>query len=285
MKKNLFLSLMVMALMACSEHNAPSDSSNVHEFSVSDEQQVEFSSGNLQYRASTQTWRFAPNQYDIVGSDNANIADDYDGWIDLFGWGCGDVPTKVTTRFEEYMTYKEFGDNMPSETKSKKWRTLTKDEWFFLFLKRNKAEELFGLGSVGEVSGLILLPDDWTLPEGVAFTPSTTLGLKYVSQQGSDAFYNNESDNFTHNVYTIDEWRKMETNGAVFLPAAYNRTVEDVCGNVVKDVSSVIAGSYWSATGDDNRKNYAACFRFGYYFLEPSINFKRPHGCSIRLVR
>ncbi len=285
MKKNLFLSLMVMALMACSDYNAPSDSSNVHEFSVSDEQQVEFSSGNLQYRASTQTWRFAPNQYDIVGSDNANIADDYDGWIDLFGWGCGDAPTKVTIRFEEYMTYKEFGDNMPSEKKSKKWRTLTKDEWVFLFLKRNKAEELFGLGSVGEVSGLILLPDDWTLPEGVAFTPSTTLGLKYGSHQGRNAFYNNECDNFTHNVYTIDEWRKMETNGAVFLPAAYYRTVEEVSSNVVKDVSYIIAGWYWSATGDDNRKNFAACFDFDNYILEPSVYFKRPHGCSIRLVR
>ena len=199
------------------------------------------------------------------------------GPISRMGYTRDDTANYITTRFEEYMTYKEFGDNMPSETKSKKWRTLTKDEWVFLFLKRNKAEELFGLGSVGEVSGLILLPDDWTLPEGVAFTPSTTLGLKYVSQQGHNAFCNSESDNFTHNVYTIDEWRKMETNGAVFLPAAYYRTVEDV--------SYVIAGWYWSATGDDNRKDFAACFDFNDYDLEPSDYFKRPHGCSIRLVR
>lgn len=65
---------------------------------------VTFSSGNLQYRASTGRWRFAERQWDYVGgtasqirygtvyeggvkSDNALIAQDYDGWIDLFGWG------------------------------------------------------------------------------------------------------------------------------------------------------------------------------------------------------
>ena len=29
--------------------------------------QVQFSQGNLQYKASTHTWRFAEHQYDIVG--------------------------------------------------------------------------------------------------------------------------------------------------------------------------------------------------------------------------
>ena len=33
-------------------------------FSVSDDLQVRFSRGNLQYQASTNTWRFAENQYD-----------------------------------------------------------------------------------------------------------------------------------------------------------------------------------------------------------------------------
>lgn len=70
------------------------------EFSVSDTKKVRFSQGNLQYRASTQTWRFATNQYDFVGNNsggnvyengikctNALIGDSYSGWIDLFGWG------------------------------------------------------------------------------------------------------------------------------------------------------------------------------------------------------
>ena len=36
-------------------------------FSVSPTKKVVFSKGNLQYRASTNTWRFAEHQYDIIG--------------------------------------------------------------------------------------------------------------------------------------------------------------------------------------------------------------------------
>ena len=78
-------------------------------FSVGENQQVYFSKGNLQYRASTNTWRFANHQFDFVGGtlnegseyaevfgnvyengikcSNNRISSDYSGWIDLFGWG------------------------------------------------------------------------------------------------------------------------------------------------------------------------------------------------------
>ena len=46
-------------------------------FSVSEGQQVYFSKGNLQYQASTNTWKFAENQYDYVGSANSNISSSY----------------------------------------------------------------------------------------------------------------------------------------------------------------------------------------------------------------
>ncbi|MBQ3676229.1 MAG: hypothetical protein II926_02525, partial [Bacteroidales bacterium] len=46
-------------------------------FSVSADKKVYFSKGNLQYQASTGTWRFAENQYDIIGEDNANISSTY----------------------------------------------------------------------------------------------------------------------------------------------------------------------------------------------------------------
>jgi len=42
---------------------------------------------NLQFHCKNKEWRFAENAYDIIGSDNANIAENYDGWIDLFGYG------------------------------------------------------------------------------------------------------------------------------------------------------------------------------------------------------
>ena len=43
-------------------------------FSISDSKQIYFSQGNLQYQASTGTWRFAEHQYDMIGSDNSNIS-------------------------------------------------------------------------------------------------------------------------------------------------------------------------------------------------------------------
>ena len=38
-------------------------------YSVTPNTQVCFSKGNLQYQASTNTWRFAENQWDIIGAD------------------------------------------------------------------------------------------------------------------------------------------------------------------------------------------------------------------------
>ena len=46
-----------------------------------------FSKGNLQYKASTNEWKFAEHQYDFIGEGNNNISSTYNGWIDLFGWG------------------------------------------------------------------------------------------------------------------------------------------------------------------------------------------------------
>lgn len=44
-------------------------------FSVSEVQQVFFSKSNLQYRASTKTWRFAENQWDFVGYANLGASE------------------------------------------------------------------------------------------------------------------------------------------------------------------------------------------------------------------
>ena len=39
-------------------------------FSVGENHQVKFSLGNLQYQPSTHTWRFAENQWEIIGVTN-----------------------------------------------------------------------------------------------------------------------------------------------------------------------------------------------------------------------
>ena len=100
MKKTIMLICAVLCVMtACKkennidpEGNDTTPVSNVTEgaidalYSVSPDRQVRFSKGNLQYQATTATFRFAERQWDRIGADNENISQYYGGWIDLFGW-------------------------------------------------------------------------------------------------------------------------------------------------------------------------------------------------------
>ena len=92
-KSKIFLLLLLMAtlLAGCEKDTEPpmhpNDYFTSEPFLVSATKQVRFSQGNLQYQASTNTWRFAETQYSIVGNANENISSSYSGWIDLFGRG------------------------------------------------------------------------------------------------------------------------------------------------------------------------------------------------------
>ena len=150
--------------------------------------QVSFSQGNLQYQASTSTWRFATNQYDMIGSDNANISNSYTGWIDLFGWGTGNNPTNSSTNNGDYSTCTDWGVNAISNggNTADLWRTLSKDEWVYLFANHTK-----GWSNVNGVYGYVIRPD------GV----STAVAASY----------------------TASGWAVEEAAGSVFLPAACSR--------------------------------------------------------------
>ena len=245
-------------------------------FSVSAGKQVQFSQGNLQYKASDAIWRFAPNQTDTIGSANSNISASYSGWIDLFGWGTGSNPTLATTNNTDYAVFTDWGVNAISNggNEANLWHTLTKDEWLYLFYTRTNAATLFGLGSVNGVNGTILLPDNWELPAGASFTASTTQGLA----DDGGYYYNSNGDNFSHNTYTTAQWETMEAAGAVFLPAAGCRY-----GTGVYSVGSY--GRYWSATpyGTGSRSTYNLYFLS--VGLDPQNYDVRYGGFSVRLVQ
>ena len=234
------------------------------EFSVSASQKVQFSQGNLQYVG---TWQFADHQWDCFGNSQS------DNHRDLFGWGTGDAPNKVSTDYNDYSSFVDWGTNAITNggDEANVWRTLTRDEWVYLFYTRTNAAMLFGLGSVNGVNGTILLPDDWTLPAGASFTASTTQGL---ADDGGH-YYNPNSDNFSHNTYTTAQWAVMEENGAVFLPAAGSRNGTDV------DYVG-LRGGYRSATSDDTENAYYLSFGSG--LLYPQYNYYRYYGFSVRLV-
>lgn len=226
-------------------------------FSVSPTKKVFFSPGNLQYQASTNTWRFAEHQYDYVGADNSNICATYSGWIDLFGWGTGNNPTLSSTNDTDYGTFVDWGTNAISNggNTANQWRTLTSAEWEYLFNNHQ-----YGIGNVNGVGGVILLPDSWTQPSGCSFTAEPA---------------SNNGD-WTHNSYTLAQWANMEAAGAVFLPAAGVRDGTNVFGMGSN-------GVYWSST--PNSESYANLLDFRSDYLYAMTYGLRHYGFSVRLVR
>jgi len=216
-------------------------------FSVADGRTVHFSKGNLRYNAATNTWAFAAKQYLSVGAANAYMSSTYDGWIDLFGWGTSGwssaaFPWNNSTTASEYYPGGSYTNNLTGDyanadwgvynkitnggNKAGKWRTLTNDEWEYLIGRSGK----YGLatinGSTNSYTGLVLLPDNWTLPSGVTFTVGYGSG-------------------YTTNTYTTAQWQKMEDAGAVFLPTAGYRVGADV-------ISVNEYGLYWSSISLDD---------------------------------
>ena len=259
-----------------------------HAFSVGTDKKVQFSKGNLQYQASTNTWRFAENQWDYVGNagygtvlennikcNNEFISTTYSGWIDLFGWGTGKNPTYSQKDNSSYRTFVDWGTNKISNTENEsvQWRTLTADEWKYIFFTRINASTLFGVGKVNGVSGTIVLPDDWSTPQGISFTPSTSKGLNL---EGNDIYGNSNTNNFSHNIYSLEQWKVLEDAGAIFLPAGGLRN-----GLTTNYVG--ITGDYWSSTAYDS--NNACSLGFDSGRLLNHNDTPLYFGRSVRLVR
>jgi hypothetical protein len=137
------------------------------------------------------------------------------------------------------------------------WRTLTSEEWKYLLYTRVKAANLIGLGTINNVKGLILLPDNW----------ENTLSVKFKCTH----------NNYFSNVFSSEEWSVMESYGAVFLPLAGHRK-----GTEVFNVGS--SGYYWSSSAYSRNKT---CYHlwvdsYGFVFSE---NGNRSEGGAVRLVQ
>lgn len=242
-------------------------------FSVGARRQIYFSQGNLQYQASTDTWRFAEHQYDCIGSDNSEISSTYTGWIDLFGWGTSGYNNKYP--YTKSYTDSDYGDDSANNIAGTQydwgehnaisnggnqaglWRTLTYGEWDYLLYTRTNAWQLWGLAQVAGVNGCIFLPDGWNMPAGLTF-------------QSGDANYAQQ------NNYTVEQWAQMEAAGAVFLPAAGFRL-----NFIVDDVSDI--GNYWSGSAYSSIAARYLFFCCGAVHADASTN--RYVGKSVRLVR
>ena len=242
----------------------PPTPSGANVFTVSNDHgettsQVIFSQGNLQYQASTGTWRFAANQYDYIGSDNSNISSSYSGWIDLFGWGTGDNPTKGYNDNSYNSSFVDWGINVIGSDAANTWRTLTLEEWGYIIWERPNANDKYAAATVNNVHGMVLLPDSWTLPAGCTFAP------------GHDF-------EWSTNTYNTSQWASMEAAGALFLPAAGYRN-----GTVVNEVGE--SGSYWTPLIFELEEGKALSLNFEVNDMQHFLVGARYLGCSVRLVK
>ena len=228
-------------------------------FSVSSVCKVVFAKGNLQYQASSNTWRFANYQYDHIGDANKNVSKTYTGWIDLFGWGTGLNPTLTSNDSSDYQTFVDWGINRIEGDAPNTWRTLSVDEWRYILETRANASNLSGVAYVNGEPGAILLPDDWVQPQDVSFMP----GDGHLNSYG------------VSNWYSTRQWQKMESAGAVFFP----RT----CARIVKELMSCGEAYYWSSSiGQDES------FASGVCVVSQLVTFDggtRSYGMSVRLAK
>lgn len=246
-------------------------------FSVSASKQVYFSKGNLQYQASTNTWKFADKQYYCAGQGNANISPTNTNLIDLFGWGTSGYnhgaicyqPYSTSETVSDYYAYGSVSYNLNDETGladwgynaisnggniENLWRTLTKEEWEYVFTKRIGTS--FAKAIIDGKYGVLIFPDNW---DNSIYNPN----------DANNPETNYESNNISSSLLNDN----LESNGVVFLPTGYIRYGITVTGFNV--------GYYWSTTNYDNN---SYCLFFSESTLNPCSFSTRSYGCSVRLV-
>lgn len=186
--------------------------------------QVYFSQGNLQYQASTNTWRFALNQWETVGlEDNENASATFDGWIDKYDWATSGYPhiedcyqpwsscgMHLAYGAESYNLYDESGQadwgynaiSNGGNVENSGWRTVKGNEWSYLFNHRTTLSGIrYAKATVNGEYGVILFPDDWNADW-------------YAVNN-----FNETAASYNSNIISGDVWESVfEAHGAVLLP-------------------------------------------------------------------
>lgn len=269
-------------------------------FSVADGSRVHFSQGNLQatYNIydSIWSWAFAANQYDYIGNavgntsvtssapyiNTGDIEDgrdggDYEnGTVDLFGWVGASSSwdgvamygiTSSTNGYGNGNTLKaDWGTLAISNggnAANSGWYTCSKGNWEYLFGSESRTSTRYARATVCSKKGVILFPDAYTHPNGVTPLAKT-----------------NDDSGYGSNIYNADAWAKMEAAGAVFLPAAGIRLLDNNGKVVVQQVGDMVA--YWSSTSSSANSAYLL---FVYNSQLQYTIGNRYQGYAVRLMR
>lgn len=260
-------------------------------FSVSDTKQVRLALGNLQYQASTNTWRFAEHSWDFVGyenyyhemipgnvfefgeeCDNELASSTYSGWIDRFAWGTSGYnhgavcyqPWSTESTASNYYAYGIAGFNLYNMSGMADWgynpisnggnqenQWRTMTDEEFIYLVNRNNRRNCRAAYVNGVPGFIMLPDDW-----------------------NESTYQLNNYNFISNIVSSQDWTNViEKAGAVFLPLPDKPSHNTV-------------DKYWTSSCLTNGQPYSVYNTSNTDFpsLTPNLDFGY-RRCMVRLVR
>ena len=238
-------------------------------FSVKADCKVYFSRGNLQatYKGNNfYGWSFAEHQYDVIGGsyygkgtdtgnntiDNPSRGDK----VDLFGWSTSATYFGIASSKNDMDYDGEFVDWGTAIDKKGTWRTLSHEEWAYLF--GDSARRKGKWRSPVNINGIY----------GVVIAP----------------------DNFSGNIeetYDAAAWVAAEQAGLVFLPDAGFRFAGDGDKPTVGNFNKI--GYYWSSTDHGE----GSAFYLSIYGpsmsspgqVDPDNADNRSAGRSVRLVK
>ncbi len=305
-------------------------------FTVSSDKKVRFSKGNLQYQPSTRTWRFAEQQWETIGVVNdiyqtqrqrtgfsmSQYMDfdivptslcpnkiNHELWLDLFWFGssgknnfypeekCDEVKMIKPDKDTDY-DWGRYCSIINGGNKAGLWRTLTAEEWNYLFNERANAKKLFGFIILEGIKGLVLLPDNYiNVINDEELYPTRDSSL---SKKGNN-YYNKNKNNFdSAKEVSLANWVKMQEAGAIFLPNVELWLVEEI--RYEGDLTNVYSrfgygkqqkriennfrlaneGFYWSWT----RKGMAYnCLNFNNEFIYTQAIKENIYRLPVRLVK
>ena len=185
----------------------------------------------------------------------------------ILGYGpyTGDLSLVNNSKNYDWGVYNAItnGGNIPNH-----WRTLTSTEWEYLFNTRYFASELRCYATVNNIKGWIIFPDNWEAPD--------------------DITYNTTATDANTNSYNSGQWRKMEENGAVFLPMGGMRNASEY--------QNLNISIYWTTTKYNKSCAYGVQFKttgtisltwqwWNNYEGSKYTYYNRHLGCSVRLVK
>ena len=315
----------------------PSTANGIGVFSVAEGKTISFAPGNLQFNAvqgshlradgttDKGTWRFAENQWDYVGeANNEKIAENYDGWMDLFGWGTSGYDNTandpMAVFYQPWSTNKKSLANIPKDStlNCDSYEITGECEWeytYFTSSEENKNE--YGYGPSQGMADESLVGTsayyDWGVYNAIGNGGNQTGSWRSLTRAEWEYLLDTRKNaQFLRSQATVNN-----VKGYVLLPDDFKKPSDITWSHQANDwttntysseqwsalealgavflpaagyrdgsnVSGVgLGGYYWSATEYSNSSNLAYYLRFS---SNQAIMFDgtRNYGRSVRLVK